>query len=182
MVRFKFLKTYLLYMKKEVILLFILLLISLVNAQYIFHVDVEVTPKIISAGENIIVNANIKSLGLSSDRIDVKISYGIQDENGKIIEISSSTNALQTSLSISEVFKLSDNIKSGKYNVIVKVDYQGYNSSASDSFYVKKRGIWRGAIGLLNENPIIPIIIFFLIFIIFVWWMIHHHYTHHKKF
>lgn len=167
-------------MKRGIILLFLLLLINLVSAQYIFNVNAEVIPKTVSAGENFIVNTNIKSLGLdSNERIDVKISYEIQDENGKIIEISSSTNALQTSLSISEVFTLPSDIKPGKYNVIVKVDYQGYNTSASDSFYVKTSGIWGGAIGLLNENPIIFTIIFFLIFIIFIWWIIHHYYIHH---
>jgi len=64
-------------MKRGVILLFILLLISLASAQYIFSVDVEVMPKFISAGDNIIVNTNIKSIGISSDRVDIKISYEI---------------------------------------------------------------------------------------------------------
>ncbi|MEK6841012.1 MAG: hypothetical protein AABX45_00255 [Nanoarchaeota archaeon] len=168
-------------MKKEVILLFILL-ISLVSAQYIFHVDVEVIPKTISPGENVIVNTNIKSLGLSSnEKIDVKISYEIQDENGKMIDMESSTVALQTSLSVSEVFKLSDDIKSGKYNVIVKVDYQGYKTSALDSFYVTKNTFLDRLNILISENPIIYIILFLLIIIILIWWAIHHHYAHHKR-
>ena len=169
-------------MKRGVIPLFILILVSLVSAQYIFHVDVKVMPKTISAGESLIVNTNIRSLGLNSnDRIDIKLSYEILDENGKIIDMRSSTVALQTSLSISEVFNLPNNIKSGNYNVIVKVDYQGYNESASDSFYVRENTFLGKLNELMNNNPIIFIIIFFVIFIILMWWIIHHHHTHHNK-
>ena len=169
-------------MKKEVILLFILLLISLVNAQPIFNVDVKVTPKIIFTGENIIVNTNIKSLGISSDRVDIKISYEIVSENDRIIDIKSSTVAIRTSLSISEVFKLSENIKSGNYKVIAKVDYQGNKTSASDSFFVTKNTFLVKLNKLVNNNPIIFIIILIIILIILIWRGIHHYHTHHKRF
>lgn len=168
-------------MKISIILLFTLLLLSLANAQYIFNVDVNIIPKTISAGENIIVNTNIKNLGLISDRINVKLSYEIQDENGKLIDGRSSTLTLQTSLSISEVFTLSKNIKSGKYDVIVKADYQGYKASDSDSFYVRENTFLVKLNRVLDYTPIIFIIIFFVIVIILIRWIIHHYYTRHRR-
>src|SRR3989344_3202796 len=152
-------------MKRGVILLFILLLISLASAQYIFSVDVEVMPKFISAGDNIIVNTNIKSIGISSDRVDIKIS---------------STKAIQTSLSVSEVFKLSENLKSGNYKVIAKVDYRGNKTSNSDSFFVTKNTFLVKLNKLVNDNPIIFIILLLIIIVISIWRIIHHYHLNHK--
>ncbi|AJF63118.1 MAG: hypothetical protein QT11_C0001G0994 [archaeon GW2011_AR20] len=174
-------------MKRGVILLFILLLISLASAQYIFSVDVEVMPKFISAGDNIIVNTNIKSIGISSDRVDIKISYEIVGENDelinksdRIIDIKSSTKAIQTSLSVSEVFKLSENLKSGNYKVIAKVDYRGNKTSNSDSFFVTKNTFLVKLNKLVNDNPIIFIILLLIIIVISIWRIIHHYHLNHK--
>ena len=131
-------------MKRGAILIFILLLVTLVHAEYIFNLEVEVIKltKTVYSGENIIVNTNVKSLGLGSkELIDVVLSYEITDEYNNIIMQRKSTLALQTSFSQSEVFILPNNIKPGYYRVIAKVDYKGYNASDSDSFYVGRKSL-----------------------------------------
>ena len=170
------------------VLLSVLLLVSLVSAQYLFGVDVKVTPKFVSSGENIIVNTNIKSLGISSGRVDVLVSYEIINQNGELInksermiDIRSSTMAIQTSLATAEVFRLSEDIKPGDYNLIVKVDYQGEETSASDSFHVAKDTFLSKLNKLVNNNQIILVIIALMILIISVWRIIHHYRSHRKR-
>lgn len=170
------------------ILLFILLLISLASAQYLFSLNVKVTPKVISLGEDIIVNTNIKSLGISSDRIDILVSYEIVSEGGELInksermiDIRSSTIAIQTSLSTSEIFKLPEDIKPGNNKIIAKVNYQGVETSASDSFYITKNTFLDKLNKLVNNNQIILVIIALIILIISIWRIIHHYRTHYKK-
>ena len=164
------------------------MLISLVSAQYLFSLDVRVTPKFISSGEDIIVSTNIKSFGISSDRVDILVSYEIISEDGELInkskrmiDIRSSTMAIQTSLSTSEIFKLQEDIKPGNYKIIVKVNYQGEETSASDSFYVAKDTFLAKLNKLVNNNQIILVIIALLILVISIWRVIHHYCTHYKK-
>lgn len=170
------------------ILLFVLLLISFVSAQYIFAQEVKVTPKVLFAGENIIVSTNIKSLGTSSDRVDIKVSYEIVSDNGKLVNKSertinmiSSTMAIQTSLGISEVFMLPENMEPGNYNILVKVDYEGDVTSASDSFQITKNSFIVKLDRLVSNNQIILITIALLILGISIWRIIHHYLVHHKK-
>ena len=187
-VKFKILKAYLLYMKGGVVLLLFLLSISLVSAQYLFGVDVKVTPKIVSTGENVIISTNIKSLGISSDRVDIKVSYKIINENGKLInksdrtiDISSSTVAIQTSLGTSEIFKIPNDMKSGDYKIVVSVNYQGDEASGSDSFYIAKNTLLDNLNKLVSNNAIILVIIALMILIISIWRIAHHYLTRNKK-
>lgn len=175
-------------MKRGIILLSTILLIGLVSAQYLFSLDVDVKPKVISLGEDIIVNTNIKSLGISSDRVDILVSYEIIGEDGELInksermiDIRSSTIAIQTSLSTSEIFKLPEDIKPGNHKIIVKVNYQGEETSASDSFRVTENTFFDKLNKLVNNNQIILVIIALLILIISIWRIIHHYHTHYKK-
>ena len=169
-------------------LLGILFLINLASAQYIFVQEVKVTPKFVFAGENIIVSTNIKNLGISSDRVDIKVSYEIISENGelinkseRIIDMRSSTMAIQTSLSISEVFMLPENMEFGNYNMLVRVDYNGKITSASDSFQITKNGFLVKLDNIIGNNQIILITIAFLILAISIWRTIHHYLVHHHK-
>ncbi len=179
-------------MKRGVILLAVLFLIpfliNLVSAQYIFAQEVKVTPKVLFAGESIIVSTNIKSLGISTDRVDIEVSYEIVSDNGelinksdRIINIMSSTMAIQTSLSISEVFKMPEDMEPGNYNMIVKVDYQGDITSASDSFQITKNSFMVKVDRLVSNNQIVLITIALLILAISIWRIIHHYLVHHKK-
>ena len=93
----------------------------------------------------------------------------------------SSTVALQTSLSISEVFNLPSNLKPGKYNVNVKVDYKDYNILTSEEFYVEEKTFIGKLNYLINRNPVVFIVMFFILIILFIWWIIHHYHLHHKK-
>ena len=169
------------------VLLAILLLASFAGAQYIFAQEVEVMPKFVFAGEDITVTTNIKSLGVSSDRVDIKISYEIVSESGKlvnktdkIIDIKSSTMAIETSLSISEVFGLAENMEPGEYSILVKVDYEGEITSVSDSFQITKNGLLVKVNRLVGGNQIILIIIALMILAISIWRIIHHYIVHHK--
>lgn len=176
-------------MKRGVaVLFFVLVLTSLVGAQYLFSVEVKVIPKFIFAGENIIVNTEIKNLGISSDRVDIKVSYEIVSEDGelinkseRIIDIKSSTMAIQTSLSISEIFTLSEDIKPGNYKLVVKVDYQGKETSGSDSFHVTKNTLLEKLNKFVNNNHIILVIIALLILAISIYRLIQYYHRYHKK-
>ena len=98
-----------------------------------------------------------------------------------MVDIRSSTMAIQTSLRTSEIFKLAEDMKPGNYKIIVKVDYQGDEASASDSFYVAKDTFLAKLNKLVNNNQIILVIIALLILVISVWRVIHHYRTHYKK-
>lgn len=98
-----------------------------------------------------------------------------------MIDIRSSTMAIQTSLSTAEVFKLSEDIKPGDYNLVAKVNYQGEETSASDSFHVTSDTLLAKLNKLVNNNQIILVIIVSVILIISIWRMIHHYRTHYKK-
>jgi hypothetical protein len=170
------------------VLLSVLLLISFVSAQYIFAQNVKVTPKFLFAGENIIVSTDIKNLGVGSNKVDIKVSYEIVSENGelvnkseRIINIMSSTMAIQTSLSISEVFKMPEDMKPGDYNIIVKVNYEGDITSASDSFQITKNDFMVRLDRLVSDNQIILITIALMILFISIWRIIHHYLAHHHK-
>ena len=171
-------------MKKRVILLFILILINLVNAQYIFDLDVEVIPKTLIAPpyqNTIIVNSNIINLGINSDeRIDITLSYEIKDKDNKIIDLRSSTVALQTSLSVSEVFNLPSNLKPGKYHVNVEVDYKDYNTLTSKEFYIEEKTFIGKINYLIDRNPVIFVVMFLILVLLFIWWIIHHYHLHHE--
>lgn len=169
-------------MKITIILLFVLILINSVNAQYIFSLDVEVTPDILIAPHVLIVNTNIRSLGINSDeRIDILLSYEIKDEDNNIIDSRSSTLALQTSLSQSEIFNLPSNLKSGKYYVKVKVNYQGYKAFKTEEFYIEEKSFIGKINYLIDKNPVIFIVMFLVLILLFIWWMIHHIHLHHEE-
>ena len=174
--------------RRGAVLLAIVLLISLMGAQYLFTVEVKVMPKFIPAGGDIIVSTEIKSLGISSDRVDIKVSYEIVSRDGelinkseRIIDIQSSTMAIQTSLSISEIFTLSEDIKPGNYKMVVSVDYEGRETSGSDSFHVTKNTILNKLNKLINNNQVILVILALLILIASIWRIIQFRHRYHKK-
>ncbi|AJF63142.1 MAG: hypothetical protein QT11_C0001G1018 [archaeon GW2011_AR20] len=123
------------------IAVFLLFFVAFVDAQYMFDVDSEIinNEKVFYPGEEIIVSTDIKSLGTIKDIINVKLNYTIVDENNNLITGNESTIALHTSLKTTEYLRLPDNIESGTYQVRVKVSYQGYTTSASNTFYVKSK-------------------------------------------
>lgn len=138
----------------SVILFFTLL--NLVNAQYILSLDTEVTEpdKTFYPGQEVIVSTNVMSLGEIRDRIDIKLNYKIIDYNNNLIMQRESTFAVHTSLKTTEVFKLPEDLKPGKYGVIVKISYDNYDSSASDLFYIESKFLGKSR-EFIKENPFI---------------------------
>ena len=164
-------------MKRTIVFLFVLIFVNSANAQYIFNVDVEIVnpEKVFYPGKNLIVNADIKSLGITQDRIDVKLDYKILDYNGNIITERESTVAIHTSLKTTEIFSLPKNIKEGTYAVIVRVEDGDYSSSGSQSFYVESRFLAKLSV-FVSENPVLFGIILFLSilsFILMLLWVMH---------
>ena len=170
-------------MKKSIIaLLFLFLLINLAAAEYIFSVDVEIPTdkREILANEDLIVNTVIRSLGLDGEeRIDAKLTYTIVDENNNILDKRESTIALQTSLSVTEIFRMPSNIKPGNYRAVVKVSYQDYSASGSDSFYIIKTGLLGRLENFIDKDPGIFVTILFVMALIIVILFIE--ILHHKK-
>lgn len=138
----------------SVMLFFILL--NLVNAQYILSLDTKVTEpdKTFYSGQEVMVSTDVRSLGEIRDRIDIKLNYEIIDYNNNLIMQRESTLAVHTSLKTTEIFKLPEDIKPGKYNVMVKVSYGNYDSSASDLFYVESKFLGKSK-EFIKENPFI---------------------------
>ena len=139
--------------------------------------DVEITnaENAFYPGQDVIVSANVKSLGIAQNRIDIKLNYEIIDQNGNIIAERGSTLVLHTSLKTTEIFTLPENIKSGKYNLIVKAEDDKYSSSSSESFYVESKFLTELS-DFIDKNTVLFEILLFLIisvFIIILLWIMH---------
>ena len=135
-------------MKNFVILIAILFLFNIVlntDPPLIFDVDTEILDetKTVYPGNSVIVNANVRSLGLGSrELIDINLIFKVLDQNNRVILKQESTVALQTSLSISEIIYIPNDMKPGMYYVYVEANYKGYRGYSSEAFYVKRKSIF----------------------------------------
>lgn len=107
------------------------------SERVLFDVSLEVKPKTLPPGEEIIAQTiiyNINDVGL----VDIELSYFIKDFNNKIILQDKESITLETQATTSKTFKLPQDITEGDYVLIVQVSYQDSLGTASEAFIVKK--------------------------------------------
>ncbi|MEK6907383.1 MAG: hypothetical protein AABW45_02550 [Nanoarchaeota archaeon] len=160
-----------------IIAISLLFFVVSVNAQYILSLDAEVTEpdKTFYPGQEVMVSTDVRSLGETRDRVDIKLNYKIIDYDNNLITQRESTFAVHTSLKTTETFKLPEDLKPGKYNVIVKVSYGNYDSSASDLFYIESKFLGKSK-EFIKENPFIftyGVLILIIIVAAFLYYSIH---------
>jgi len=106
------------------------------------HANVASSTKTIFPGDSLIVNTEVRSLGLGSKKlIDANVIYTVLDSNNNLILKKESVIALQTYFSASQVFQIPENAKPGMYHVTAEVNYDRYRDISSDSFFIKKKTI-----------------------------------------
>lgn len=162
-------------MKKEVLLIFLLLIPIVLSSEVIINpkasmvnYNVELTLENTSLTQDSFVNANVKISGLpDSQKRQFIINFYIKDLNNKIISKDTKTIVIEKELNIKKDFYLTKNLEPGKYNFISEVIYQEAIVSDSKPFNVTQKLDKKSYFAYTLYSLIIAGIIIILFLIIF---------------
>ncbi len=115
----------------------VIVAVDIESKQSLFDVQATIPNgyKTISPGNDIIADIALYNLG-ETGRIDANMNCIIEDSNGKVITNSSSTVAVETQASFTQVIKIPRGTPDGQYVLYVRVSYSGKIASSSVLFNV----------------------------------------------
>ena len=143
----------------KILMIFLFLIISLISISYVvsqasISLSIKIEPEylIMSAGDRMLIQINLIQLG-DQRRKDVTVSLSLVDSEGKTIDKSTETIALETQASLVSILDIPKDANAGIYDINVDVsdtNKENLLGKASKEIIIEKTKITRENIYLIG--------------------------------